>query len=131
LATIQASVTFAVGFIARPLGGLIFGAMGDQIGRKKTLILTFMLMGISTAIIGILPTFDAVGYWAPALLLIVRIFQGMGAGAEYAGAAGASYEHARSNKRGSQGAWPALGLNLGWSCPPSRSSCSRSTAMSS
>jgi MFS family permease len=70
-------------------------------------------MGISTAIIGILPTFDAVGYWAPALLLIVRIFQGMGAGAEYAGAAVVSYEHARSNKRGSQGAWPALGLNLG------------------
>jgi MFS family permease len=113
LATIQASVTFAVGFIARPLGGIIFGAMGDQIGRKKTLIVTFMLMGISTAIIGILPTFDAVGYWAPALLLIVRIFQGMGAGAEYAGAAVVSYEHARSNKRGSQGAWPALGLNLG------------------
>ncbi|MET1153885.1 MFS transporter, partial [Arthrobacter sp.] len=67
LATIQASVTFAVGFIARPLGGIIFGAMGDQIGRKKTLIITFMLMGISTAIIGLLPTFDAVGYWAPAL----------------------------------------------------------------
>jgi MFS family permease len=113
LATIQASVTFAVGFLARPLGGIIFGAMGDQIGRKKTLIITFMLMGISTAIIGLLPTFDAVGYWAPAMLLIVRIFQGMGAGAEYAGAAVVSYEHARSNKRGSQGAWPALGLNLG------------------
>lgn len=113
LATIQASVTFAIGFIARPLGGIIFGAMGDQIGRKKTLIVTFMLMGISTAIIGLLPTFDTVGYWAPALLLIVRIFQGMGAGAEYAGAAVVSYEHARSNKRGSQGAWPALGLNLG------------------
>jgi MFS family permease len=112
-ATIQASVTFAVGFIARPLGGIIFGAMGDQIGRKKTLIITFMLMGISTALIGLLPTFDAVGYWAPALLLIIRVFQGMGAGAEYAGAAVVSYEHARSNKRGSQGAWPALGLNLG------------------
>lgn len=113
LATIQASVTFAVGFLARPLGGIIFGAMGDQIGRKKTLIITFMLMGISTAIIGVLPTFNTVGYWAPALLLIIRIFQGMGAGAEYAGAAVVSYEHARSNKRGSQGAWPALGLNLG------------------
>lgn len=113
LATIQASVTFAVGFIARPLGGIIFGALGDQIGRKKTLIITFMLMGISTAIIGVLPTFDTAGYWAPALLLIIRVFQGMGAGAEYAGAAVVSYEHARSNKRGSQGAWPALGLNLG------------------
>lgn len=113
LATIQASVTFAVGFIARPLGGIIFGTLGDQIGRKKTLIITFMLMGISTAIIGVLPTFDTVGYWAPALLLIIRVFQGMGAGAEYAGAAVVSYEHARSNKRGSQGAWPALGLNLG------------------
>lgn len=113
LATLQAFATFAVGFIARPLGGIVFGRMGDRLGRKRTLVITFCLMGVSTALIGVLPTFESVGYLAPALLVLIRVFQGMGAGAEYAGAAVVSYEHARAGRRGSQGAWPALGLNLG------------------
>ena len=113
LATLQAFATFAIGFIARPIGGIVFGQMGDRIGRKTTLIVTFTLMGITTALIGVLPTYAQVGYLAPVLLVVLRVLQGMGAGAEYAGAAVVSYEHAKSNKRGSQGAWPALGLNLG------------------
>jgi MFS family permease len=112
-ATLQAFATFAIGFIARPIGGIVFGQMGDRLGRKKTLVITFCLMGVTTALIGFLPTYEQIGYWAPAMLVILRIFQGMGAGAEYAGAAVVSYEHARDGKRGSQGAWPALGLNLG------------------
>lgn len=113
LATLQAFATFAIGFLARPLGGIIFGRIGDKFGRKKLMVYTFMLMGITTGLIGFLPTFDQIGYWAPVLLVIVRIFQGMGAGAEYAGAAVTSYEHARPGRRGWQGSWPALGLNLG------------------
>ena len=112
-ATLSAFATFAVGFIARPIGGIVFGRMGDRIGRKKTLVVTFALMGTSTFFIGILPTYAAAGYWAPFLLVILRVLQGMGAGAEYASAAVNSYEHASAGRRGRQGAWPALGLNLG------------------
>lgn len=112
-ATLKAFATFAVGFIARPIGGIVFGHMGDRIGRKKTLVITFTLMGLSTFLIGVLPTYDAIGLAAPVLLVTCRIFQGMGAGAEYAGAAVNSYEHAKEGRRGRQGAWPALGLNLG------------------
>ncbi|MEO9248438.1 MFS transporter [Citricoccus nitrophenolicus] len=113
LATLSAFATFAVGFIARPIGGIVFGRMGDRIGRKKTLVVTFALMGISTFLIGILPTYAVAGVWAPILLVILRVLQGMGAGAEYASAAVNSYEHASAGRRGRQGAWPALGLNLG------------------
>ncbi|WP_312715126.1 MFS transporter [Corynebacterium flavescens] len=112
-ATLKAFATFAVGFIARPIGGIVFGRMGDRIGRKKTLVITFALMGISTFLIGVLPTYDSIGVVAPIFLVILRVFQGMGAGAEYASAAVNSYEHARAKHRGRQGAWPALGLNLG------------------
>lgn len=112
-ATLSAFATFAVGFIARPIGGIVFGRMGDRLGRKKTLVVTFALMGTSTFLIGILPTYAVAGYWAPALLVVLRILQGMGAGAEYASAAVNSYEHASAGRRGRQGAWPALGLNLG------------------
>lgn len=113
LATLSAFATFAVGFIARPIGGIVFGRMGDRIGRKKTLVVTFALMGTSTFLIGVLPTYATAGIWAPILLVLLRIFQGMGAGAEYASAAVNSYEHASAGRRGRQGAWPALGLNLG------------------
>lgn len=111
--TLSAFATFAVGFIARPIGGIVFGHLGDRLGRKKVLVITFALMGISTFCIGLLPTYANIGAWAPILLVILRVFQGMGAGAEYASAAVNSYEHAQEGRRGRQGAWPALGLNIG------------------
>lgn len=112
-ATLKAFATFAIGFIARPVGGIVFGHLGDRIGRKHTMVITFLLMGLATAAIGLLPTYAQAGFWAPLLLVVIRILQGMGAGAEYAGAAVNAYEHARPEHRGRQGAWPALGLNLG------------------
>lgn len=105
--------TFAIGFIARPFGGVLFGHLGDKFGRKRMLVVTFCLMGICTAAIGLIPGYASIGIAAPILLVLIRIVQGLGAGAELAAAAVTSYEHAAENKRGSQGAWPALGLNLG------------------
>ncbi|ATO18519.1 MFS transporter [Acinetobacter sp. LoGeW2-3] len=112
-ATLKAFATFAIGFIARPIGGLFFGYFGDKYGRKKMLFVTFLLMGLCTTAIGFIPTYESIGIWAAILLVFFRIIQGLGAGAEFAGAAITSYEHASEEKRGSQGAWPALGLNLG------------------
>ncbi|QIH08802.1 MULTISPECIES: MFS transporter [unclassified Pseudomonas] len=105
--------TFAIGFIARPFGGVLFGYLGDKFGRKQVLVLTFCLMGVCTALIGLIPSYASIGIWAPIILVAIRIIQGLGAGAELSGAAVTSYEHASEGKRGSQGAWPALGLNLG------------------
>ncbi|AXB42520.1 MFS transporter [Amycolatopsis albispora] len=112
-ATMAAVATFAVGFLARPLGGVVFGALGDRIGRKRVLSLTFLLMGVSSAGIGLLPTYEAVGIAAPILLVVLRLLQGLGAGAEFGGAIAVAYEHAAPGRRGRQGAWPALGVNLG------------------
>ncbi|MFJ6657374.1 MFS transporter [Streptomyces sp. NPDC091377] len=111
--TMAAFATFAAGFLARPLGGIMFGHLADRIGRRNVLIITFVLMGVSTGLIGLLPTYDSVGVVAPIALVVLRIFQGLGSGAEYASAAVVAYEHADENRRGRQGAWPALGLNLG------------------
>jgi MFS family permease len=112
-ASMKAFSTFAIGFVARPVGGMLFGYFGDRFGRKKMLYVTFLLMGLCTAAIGLIPSYAVIGFWAPFLLVTIRIVQGLGAGAELAGAAVTSYEHATDQKRGRQGAWPALGLNLG------------------
>ena len=112
-ATLMAFSTFAIGFIARPFGGILFGYLGDKFGRKQVLVLTFCLMGVCTTLIGLIPSYASIGIWAPILLVFIRIIQGLGAGAELSGAAVTSYEHASQGKRGSQRAWPALGLNLG------------------
>lgn len=112
-ASLKAFATFAIGFIARPIGGMLFGRYGDRFGRKKMLVVTFVLMGVCTTLIGLIPTYNTIGIWAPILLVFIRFIQGLGAGAELAGAAITSYEHASKKKRGSQGAWPAIGLNLG------------------
>ena len=112
-ASLQAFATFAIGFVARPFGGIFFGYFGDRYGRKKMLFLTFFLMGLCTAAIGFIPGYATIGYLAPLLLVAIRVVQGLGAGAELAGAAVTSYEHAADDRRGRQGAWPALGLNLG------------------
>jgi MFS family permease len=112
-ASLQAFATFAIGFLARPIGGIFFGYFGDKYGRKKMLFVTFCLMGLCTTAIGLIPTYASIGFWAPVLLVSIRIVQGLGAGAELAGAAVTSYEHATEGHKGRQGAWPALGLNLG------------------
>jgi MHS family metabolite:H+ symporter-like MFS transporter len=78
--------TFGVGFVARPLGGLFFGTIGDRIGRKWVLLTTIALMGGASTLVGVLPTYDQIGLWAPALLVFLRLLQGFGAGAEQAGA---------------------------------------------
>ncbi len=80
IGTIMAFATFAIGFIARPIGGMVFGHFGDRIGRKTMLYLTFLIMGVATALIGILPTYESVGIWAPILLVVMRICQGFGLG---------------------------------------------------
>lgn len=113
VASLLAFSTFAIGFIARPFGGVLFGYLGDRFGRKQVLVITFCMMGVCTALIGLIPSYASIGIWAPIILVVNRIIQGLGAGAELSGAAVTSYEHASEGKRGSQGAWPALGLNLG------------------
>ncbi|PWB33161.1 MFS transporter [Pseudomonas sp. SDI] len=113
VASLLAFSTFAIGFIARPFGGILFGYLGDRFGRKQVLVITFCMMGVCTTLIGLIPSYATIGIWAPILLVVIRIIQGLGAGAELSGAAVTSYEHASEGKRGSQGAWPALGLNLG------------------
>ncbi|UVL60133.1 MHS family MFS transporter [Pseudomonas sp. B21-032] len=113
VASLLAFSTFAIGFIARPFGGVLFGYLGDRFGRKQVLVITFCMMGVCTTLIGLIPSYASIGIWAPIILVLVRIIQGLGAGAELSGAAVTSYEHASEGKRGSQGAWPALGLNLG------------------
>ncbi|RWU17965.1 MFS transporter [Pseudomonas alkylphenolica] len=113
VASLLAFSTFAIGFIARPFGGILFGYLGDRFGRKQVLVITFCLMGVCTTVIGLIPSYASIGIWAPIILVLVRIIQGLGAGAELSAAAVTSYEHASEGKRGSQGAWPALGLNLG------------------
>ncbi|RBP68095.1 metabolite-proton symporter [Brevibacterium sanguinis] len=105
--------TFAVGFLARPLGGFVAGHVGDRVGRKAMLVASLLIMGIGTTLIGALPTFAQIGYWAPALLLLLRILQGFGAGAEWGGAALMSVEHAPSNKRGFYGSFTQIGVPVG------------------
>ncbi|MBB4686767.1 MFS transporter [Amycolatopsis jiangsuensis] len=109
IGTLAAFATYAVGFLARPVGGLVLGRLGDRVGRRKMLVLTLMLMGISTTAVGVLPTYEQVGVLAPVLLVVLRLVQGFGAGGEYAGAVVLSVEHARSDRRGLAGSAAPLG----------------------
>ncbi|MFD3811983.1 MFS transporter [Rhodococcus sp. NPDC058639] len=111
--TMLAFATFAVGFLVRPIGGVVFGHIGDRIGRKKTLALTMFIMGIATALMGILPTHEQVGVLAPVLLLVLRILQGFALGGEWAGAVLLAVEHSPEKKRGLFGSIPQVGLALG------------------
>jgi len=110
---IAAFATFAVGFLARPLGGLYFGHLGDRYGRKKSLLATLLIVGISTTLIGVLPTWETAGYWAPVLLLVLRLAQGFGLGGEYGGAALLTIEHAAEAKRGFWGSLPQAAASGG------------------
>jgi MHS family shikimate/dehydroshikimate transporter-like MFS transporter len=113
VSTMLAYVTFAVGFIARPIGGIIFGHFGDKVGRKSMLILTLGIMGGSTVLIAFIPTYDQIGVWAPISLLILRILQGIGLGGEWGGAVLMAYEHAPASKKGFYASFPQIGLSLG------------------
>ena len=108
-----AFATFAAGFITRPIGGLIFGHFGDRLGRKKILVLTMLIMGGSSFLMGVLPTYAAVGTMAPVLLLLLRMLQGIGLGGEWGGAAILTFEHAPNGKRGWMSSWPQTGVPLG------------------
>ncbi len=105
--------TYAVGFLARPIGAIFFGRLGDKYGRKMVLIVTIALMGTSTLGIGLLPTYAMVGWLAPVLLVILRLAQGFGAGAELAGASVLLAEYAPPHRRGLVGAFVAVGTNTG------------------
>lgn len=113
VATMLAYTTFAVGFVTRPLGGLIFGHFGDKIGRKSMLVLTLMIMGVSTFLIGLVPTYDQIGIWAPVFLLLLRVAQGIGLGGEWGGAVLMAYEYAPRHQRGFYASLPQIGLALG------------------
>ena len=111
--TLAAFATFGVGFFARPFGGMVFGHLGDRIGRKPVLVITLMLVGVGTFLIGLLPTYNSAGIWAPIMLVTLRLVQGFGAGAEYGGAVILAVEHAPAGKRGLFGSFAAIGVNIG------------------
>jgi len=113
VATLASFATFAVGFLARPFGGLFFGHFGDRWGRKPMLVATLLLVGGSTFAIGLLPTYAQAGAWAPILLLFLRLAQGFGAGAEYGGAVVMAVEFAPPGKRGLYGAFAPMGTQVG------------------
>jgi MHS family shikimate/dehydroshikimate transporter-like MFS transporter len=113
VSTLSALGTFAVGFIVRPLGGIIFGHFGDRLGRKSMLVITLNMMGVATLLIGLLPTYDAIGVLAPILLVVLRVIQGLGVGGEWGGAALMAVEYAPEDRRGYYGSWPQMGVPAG------------------
>ena len=106
-------LTFTAGFVARPLGGLLFGHLGDRVGRKSTLVATLLLMGLSTLLIGFLPTADQIGVAAPLLLVTLRCIQGLGVGGEWGGAVLLALEYGHRGRRGFYASWPQAGVPLG------------------
>nr|WP_246376338.1 MFS transporter [Conyzicola lurida] len=110
---IKAFVTYAVGFAARPLGGFIFGHYGDRVGRKAMLMISLVLMGAATFLIGLLPGYAEIGIWAPILLCVLRLLQGFAVGGEWGSAVVMSVEHAPKNKRGLFGSFPQIGVPVG------------------
>ncbi len=108
-----AYASFALAFFIRPFGGIIFSHIGDRIGRKKTLVLTLSLMGVATFGMGLLPTYQAIGIWAPILLITLRLVQGIGIGGEWGGALLLAVEYAPPEKRGLYGSIPQMGVTIG------------------
>ncbi|GAA1146387.1 MFS transporter [Nesterenkonia lutea] len=113
-ALLASMATFGAAFVARPLGAIIFGHYGDKVGRKATLVGALLTMGIATFLIGLLPTYQQIGLWAPALLTILRFSQGLGLGGEWSGAALLASETARPGKRAQAAMWPQLGAPFGF-----------------
>jgi metabolite-proton symporter len=112
-ATLASLGTFAVGFLARPIGGLVFGHYGDRIGRKKLLVLSLLMMGLSTFAIGLLPSYATVGVLAPVLLVVLRLIQGFALGGEWGGAVLIVSEHGDPARRGFWASWPQAGAPAG------------------
>ena len=113
LAQILSFATIGISFLFRPLGALVFGDLGDRFGRKFVLVATLILMGASTMLIGVLPTYGQIGAWAPIALIVLRVMQGFSAGGEWGGAALMAVEHAPNNRRGFFGAFPQIGVPIG------------------
>lgn len=111
---LAAYASFGLAFLARPIGGVIFGHFGDRVGRKSTLVASLLLMGLSTAAIALLPTYQTIGWWAPLLLCLLRLGQGIGLGGEWSGAALLATENAPSGWRGRFGSVPQLGAPIGF-----------------
>src|SRR5438067_1315483 len=111
--TMAAFATYAVGFFARPLGGIVFGHFGDRIGRKSMLVTTLLMMGLSTFLIGVLPTYDHVGVLAPAALAVLRFVQGLGVGGEWGGAVLLVVEHVHDRRRGFYASFAQAGVPAG------------------
>ena len=111
--TLAAFATLAVGFIARPIGGIVMGHFGDRIGRKSMLVLSLLLMGGATVAIGLLPNYDSIGVFAPILLVTFRFIQGLGVGGEWGGAVLVATENAPAGKKGLYGAAPQIGVPAG------------------
>src|SRR5438046_3873232 len=108
--TLLAFLTFGVGFVVRPLGGIVFGIMGDRFGRKPVLVATLLMIGLGTTAIGLLPTYAQIGYWAPVLLVLMRVIQCLGAGAEYGGGVLSLVHAPPEHSRGFRGDLGALSV---------------------
>ena len=113
MGTLAAFGTYAVGFVARPVGGIVIGHYGDKIGRKSMLVLTLIVMGVATFLIGLLPTYEQIGPWAAVGLVLLRVAQGFGVGGEWGGAVLMAVEHAPPGTRGYYGSWPQIGVPAG------------------
>jgi metabolite-proton symporter len=111
--TLFAFATSATGFVARPIGGVVFGHYGDRVGRKNVLVVTLLVMGVATFLIGLLPTYATIGVAAPILLVALRIVQGLGLGGEWGGAVLMSLEHGQPHRRGWNASWPQVGVPAG------------------
>ena len=111
--TLLAFATYAVGFVARPLGGMVFGHFGDRIGRKKLLMWSLVTMGLATVLIGLLPSYASVGIWAPIGLIVLRVLQGFAVGGQWGGAVLMAAEHGDADRRGYWASWPQAGVPMG------------------
>ena len=111
--TLLAFATYALGFVARPVGGIVFGHYGDRIGRKRLLMLSLILMGVATVLIGLLPTYAQIGIWAPIALIVLRLVQGFAVGGEWGGAVLMAAEHGDAARRGFWASWPQAGVAAG------------------
>ncbi len=113
VATMLAYTVYAMGFVTRPVGGILFGHFGDKIGRKPLLVMTLLIMGISTFLVGLIPTYASIGIAAPLLLLALRLLQGIGLGGEWGGAVLMAFEYAPRERRGFFACFPQVGLAIG------------------